>query len=151
MKTKYSKFKQALPKTVSAFLVVWLSSVLVLVCCTPHLFMASASNLVVEEEESCTFGQGHDCCKKKQGDGNSQSFSESEKEKADCCVFKPTKTLSTDLQKSKDFKQSPAVTEKIETPKPVYFIRQNYKPTKVYHSAIRNRGSTYLQNCVFRI
>ncbi|MEK7723001.1 MAG: hypothetical protein AAB336_01510 [Acidobacteriota bacterium] len=144
MESKRSKLKSILPKTVSAVLVFWLSSVLVLVCCSPHLLMASAK----EMDESCPMSKGHDCCQKNK---DAKTLSEKEKDKVDCCVYKPTRTLSADLQTVKITKQTQVETEKIETPKPVYFIQTSYKPTKVYHSAICNRGSTYLQNCVFRI
>jgi len=93
-------------------------------------------------------GKGHDCCKKKKDVGN---VLEADKNKAECCVFKPTKTLSADFQKNQNVKQSPAVSGKVEVSKPVSFIKSSYQPAKIYHSAIRNRGSTYLQNCVFRI
>lgn len=148
MRSQRIKFNRIVIRSTSAFLAFWLSSVLVLVCCSSHLFMASASNSAVEEENSCPMGTGHDCCKKKKDAGN---VAEAEEDKADCCVFKPNKTLSADLQSNQNFKQSPAVTEKQETPIPVHFIRSSYQPAKIYHSAIRNRGSTYLQNCVFRI
>lgn len=144
MRFKQPKLSLILPKTVSAILVFWLSSVLVLVCCSPHLLMASAK----EMDESCPMQKGHECCQKNK---DAKTLSEKEKDEADCCVFKPTRTLSGDLQTVKITKQTQVETEKIETPKPVYFIQNSYKPTKVYHSAIRNRGSTYLQNCVFRI
>ena len=133
-------------KSLSAFFVFWLSSVLVLACCGLQLFTALAVSAM--NEESCPMGKGHECCKKNK---DAKNVSETDKDKADCCAFKPAKTLSADLQNTKETKQSPAVTEKIEVPKPVYFINQTYPTTPVYHSAIRNRGSTYLQNCVFRI
>lgn len=144
MRFKQPKLSLILPKTVSAVLVFWLSSVLVLVCCSPHLLMASAK----EMDESCPMQKGHECCQKNK---DAKTLSEKEKDKADCCVFKPTRTLSGDLQTVKITKQTQVETEKIETPKPVYFIQNSYKPTKIYHSAIRNRGSTHIQNCVFRI
>ena len=144
MKAKRTKFNQILLKSASAFLAFWLSSVLVLVCCGSHLWTVSA----MEMDESCPMSKGHDCCQKNK---DAKTLSEKEKGKADCCVYKPTRTLSADLQTVKITKQTQAETEKIETPKPVYFIKNSYTPTKVYHSAIRNRGSTYLQNCVFRI
>lgn len=148
MKIKRLKFKQMLPKAVSAFLVFWLSGVLILVCCGSDFLIASASNVVVEEEMSCPMKKGHDCCKK----GNeSNKVSETEKDSATCCIFKRGKTLSGDLQNNHQIKQSPAVTEKLQTPKPVYFTKQTYKSPKIYHSIIRNRGSTFLENCVFRI
>ena len=144
MKIGRAKFKSILPKTVSAFLVFWLSSVLVLVCCGSHLFTASAMKM----DESCPMQKGHECCKKNK---DAKSVSETEKDKAECCAFKPTRTLSADLQNVKITKQAVAVTLKQEIPKPVYFIQTSYQTPNVYHSAIRNRGSTYLQNCVFRI
>ena len=143
MKIQNAKLKSILPKAISSFLVFWLSSILVLVCCGSHLFTASAMKM----DESCPMQKGHECCKRNQGN----NISETEKDKADCCAFKPTKTLSTDLQNVKITKQLAAVTLKQETPKPIYFIQTSYQTPKVYHSAIRNRGSTYLQNCVFRI
>lgn len=146
MKINSSKFKSILPKTISAVLVFWLSSVLVLVCCSPHLFMASASTVKVEDS-TCPMPKGHECCKKNQAN----NISGTEKVKDSCCIYKPQRTLSGDLQTIKITKQIQAVAEKIETPKPVYFIQSSYQAPKVYHSAIRNRGSTYLQNCVFRI
>ena len=147
MKSKCTKYSSILPKTISAVLVFWLSSVLVLVCCSPHLLMASASTLKVEDDTSCPMQKGHECCQKNK---DAKSFSETENN-ADCCIFKPSKTLSGDLKTVKITKQTQVVTEQIQTPKPVYFIKQSSTSPQVYHSAIRNRGSTYLQNCVFRI
>ncbi len=148
MNTKRTKIKQILLKSLSAFFVFWLSSVLVLVCCGSHLFRVSAMSA---EAESCPL-KGHECCKKKaEVENNSAKVSESEGKTADCCAFKPSKTLSADLQNSKNSKQSQVLTAKVQTPKVVYFIKQTYKIPQIYHSAIRNRGSTYLQNCVFRI
>ena len=132
-------------KSLSAFFVFWLSSVLVLFFCGSRLLIVSAMDT---EAESCPMGKGHECCKKNK---DAKNVSETDKDKADCCAFKPAKTLSADLQNTKETKQSPAVTEKIEAPKPVYFINQTYLSPNIYHSAIRNRGSTYLLNCNFRI
>jgi hypothetical protein len=144
MNTKRSKLNKYLLKGISAFFVFWLSSVLVFFCCGSHIFVASAANVENKQAETCPIGKGHDCCKKK------KSFSSTE-EHSDCCIFKPQKTLSYDLQYSKNIKQSQEVVEKFETPKPIYFVKTSYKPTKVYYSTIHNRGSTYIQNCVFRI
>ena len=144
MKLKRTKLNKILLNSLSAFFVVWLSGVLVLVCCGSRLFTASA---MTNEPESCPM-KGHECCKKNK---DAKNVSKSEHDSADCCAFKPLKTLSADLQNTKNVKQSQTVTEKVEAPKPVYFIKQTYKSPNIYHSAIRNRGSTYLQNCVFRI
>ncbi len=152
MRVSHAKFNQIMLKSLSAFFVVWLSGVLVLVGCSSHIFTASAMNSVVEEPESCPLGEGHDCCKKKvETDDNLPKVSEDENKTVDCCAFKPQKTLSADLSNSKDTKQSTLVNKTFETPKPVYFIKQTSKSPQIYHSAIRNRGSTYLQNCNFRI
>ena len=138
MKTNQSKLKQILPKAISAFLVFWLSSVLVLICCAVMPAEVSATDDVPA------------CHKVNDAEDDSDKISETEKEKADCCIFKPSKTLSSDLQKQQNVKQISAVTEKINLPKPVYFIKKSYETPSVYHSAIRNRGSTYLINCNFR-
>ena len=147
MRAKATKTKRILPKAISAFLVFWLSGVLILVCCSSHLFTASASNVVTEESESCPMKKGHDCCQKNQG----ESISETEKDQDACCIFKPGRTLSNDLQNNQQVKQAQTVVELFQTPTPVYFIKQTYKSPKIYQSAIRNRGSTYLKNCIFRI
>ena len=138
-----SEGQSIIRKAVSVFLVFWLSSVLVLVCCGTRLWTASAMKM----DENCPMKKDHECCKKNQGNNASQT----EKDKAECCIFKPNRTLSADLQTVKITKQTPAKTEEVEAPKPVYFVRTSYKSPTIYHSAIRNRGSTYLQNCVFRI
>jgi hypothetical protein len=152
MSIRRTKYNQILLKSVSAFFVVWLSGVLVLVGCGSSYFRTSAMNLMAEEAESCPLGEGHDCCKKKaKVENNSTKVSEDKNKPVDCCAFKPVKTLSADLSNSKNTKQTAVATEKVETPKPVYFITQTYKIPQVYHSAIRNRGSTYLKNCVFLI
>jgi hypothetical protein len=150
MRNSRTKFSQIMLKSLSAFFVVWLSGLLVLVGCGSHFFKALAMNKVEEEVESCPI-KGHECCKKKaKADDNSTKISEDDSKTIDCCAFKPQKTLSADIS-SKNAKQSQVVNAKFETPKPVYFIKQTYKIPQVYHSAICNRGSTYLKNCVFLI
>jgi hypothetical protein len=144
MKSKRSKFMSVLQKSSSAFLVIWLSSVLVLVCCSAHLLTASAMKM----DEICPMKKGHECCAKNK---DAKKISEPQKDGDDCCIFKLNRTLSADLQNVKISKQAATVILSQETPKPVYFIKDSYLAPKVYHSAIRNRGSTYLQNCVFRI
>jgi hypothetical protein len=152
MNINRSKIKRITLKGLSAFFVIWLSGVLVLVGCGSSFFKASAMSLMTEEAESCPLGEGHECCKKKaKVDDNSAKVSEDENKPVDCCAFKPVKTLSANLSNSKETKQTAVLTEKVETPKPVYLIKQTYKIPQVYHSAIRNRGSTYLKNCVFLI
>jgi hypothetical protein len=152
MRTNRTKLNQIMLKSLSAVFVVWLSGVLVLVGCNSSLFKASAMNFTTDEAESCPLGEGHECCKKKaKVDNNLPKVSEDESKPVDCCAFKPVKTLSADLSNSKNTKQTAVATEKVETPKPVYFIKQTYKIPQVYHSAIRNRGSIYLKNCVFLI
>lgn len=138
VKIKRSKFSRIFPKVVSASLVFWLSNVLILVCCGTMISQVSAQEPVPE-------------CHKHQTADNSNKISETETNNYDCCVFKPNKTLSEELQKQQNVKQSPAVTEQVQISEPIYFTKQIYKSPAIYHSAIRNRGSTYLKNCVFRI
>jgi len=150
MKVDSQQFNQLFPKAISAFLVFWLSGVLVLACCGSHLFAVSAVSPAIKEEMSCPRGEAHKCCKKSNQKDTSERVSQAENDKADCCVFKPQKTLSANLQNSKNTKQSPNLNP-AETINPEFFVKQTYKPAKIYRSAIRIRGSTYLKNCVFRI
>jgi hypothetical protein len=152
MRFSRTKFNQIFLKSVSAFFVVWLSGILVLICCNSHIFTAIAMNSLDEEAESCLLGEGHDCCKKKaKANDDLAKISEDEGKTVDCCVFKPQKTLSADLSNSKNTKQTTVITAKTETPKLSYFIKQTYKTPQIYHSVIRNLGNIYQQNCSFQI
>jgi hypothetical protein len=148
MKVRTGKLKTLMPKAVSAVLAFWMSSVLVLACCGSHLSFVSADEL--SESPSCPMGsKGHDCCPK-QSDGQT-SVSESDGDMADCCIFKPTRTLSADLQTAKILKQSSEIAEKVDFPKPVFIPATSAVQPAEYLSVVRDRGSTYLKNCVFRI
>lgn len=150
MKPKRSSLSSILPKAIAGFLAFWLSSVLVLACCGGHFFRAEASGIVLEEAESCPMGAGHECCKKSKKETPGENISESEKrDTADCCTFKPAKTLSSDLQNYSFFKTSEKALE-FEKPR-LAFLERPSPAVKFHRSIVRNRGSTYLQNCVFRI
>lgn len=142
MHHNHTKFKQGLSKAISALMIFWLSSVLIFLCCITMSEEVSASEMIPE----C-----HQTQKHQTQDTDLKNISKSKKSSFDCCVFKPQKTLATDLQTSKDLKHIQAAEKPVSLEKPVYVAQQNYQPAKVYHSAIRNRGSTYLKNCNFRI
>lgn len=150
MRLKQPKIKTILPKAISAFLVFWLSSVLVLACCGWGFLTAPASILKVEEAESCPLGNGHECCDKAKNETSSKSFSKN-KTSIDCCVFKPQKTLSSEPTGSKNVKQSLVLIVK-EKPQELGFFIKKSIPTYTYLSSfINNNQNTYLRNCVFRI
>lgn len=142
MQFRNVKFKQGLSKAISAVMILWLSSVLILLCCLTMTEEVSASEMIPE----CHQTQKHQLPSE-----DAENISESKTNNFDCCVFKPQKTVATDLQTLKDLKHIQVAEKPIALEKPVYVVKQNYQPTKVYHSAIRNRGSTYLTNCNFRI
>ena len=142
MQITAAKLKQVFSKTVSTTMVLWLSSVLIFVCCGTMPENISASEMTSE----C-----HQMQHEATPESEAKRVSESGKDKMDCCVFKPHKTLSADLQSSKDLKNIRVAEKASIVDKPVYLVKQNYQPVKVYRSAIHNRGSTYLQNCNFRI
>ncbi len=151
MDTNQSNIKKILLKGLSAFFVFWLSGVLVFAGCGSHFFKVLAASLANDEEESCPL-KGHDCCGKKHTvEDNSTNVSEDDSKTIDCCVFKPVKTLSADLSNSKNLKQSQVTAKSIRAPKAVRFAKETYKNPRIFCSVIRNRGSTYLQNCNFRI
>ena len=98
--------------------------------------------------ESCPLAKKGDCAKDVQG--SSGEFAASESHSFDCCVF-PAKVFD----KARKIEIQPQTAEAVETveiatPKS-FIVRRTFTSPKVHQSFIRNRGSTYLRNRVFRI
>jgi hypothetical protein len=147
-----SKLNRILLKSISVFFVVWLSGVFVLIGCGSHFFSVFAMNSTEVEAEICPLGKGHECCKKKsKAENDSPKVSEDQNKTIDCCAFKPNKTLSADLSNSKVTKQSAVASKKPEISKAIFFNKESREIPQVSRPIIRDRGSTYLRNCVFRI
>jgi hypothetical protein len=131
-------------RIISGALVIWLSGVVLLFCC-------GNMQARVSEADSCPLAKaGH--CDKQAVSENAVDFASFQRETGafDCCGFLPKV-----FDKARKIEKIPqpataATVAKISAPK-FSFVVQRVESPKVYQPAIRNRGSTYLKNCVFRI
>ena len=128
----------------ASLLAVWLSGAVFLFCC--EMPKAKAS-----ETESCPLKKASHCDKKADGEIVSPSASlAAENHTIDCCrfpaqVFDKARKLETQQQAAK----APAIV-KVPSPEFAVFKIKPHTPN-FYQSVVRNRGSTFLRNCVFRI
>ena len=128
----------------ASLLAVWLSGAVFLFCC-------DAPEAKASEVESCPLKKASHCNKKSTDETVSQFASlAAENHTIDCCrfpaqVFDKPRKLETQQQPAK----VPAIVE-VSSPEFAIF---NTEPqfSNFYQSVIRNRGSTFLRNCVFRI
>lgn len=137
------KFRQTTKRIFTAALAVWMSGIVLVICCQmPSVKAADA------EMESCPLAKKGDCAKSSQSNSG-ESFG-NESQSFDCCVF-PAKVFDK-AKKIEIQPQTAEAVEKIEIAAPKEFIvRRTFTSPKIHQSFIRNRGSTYLQNRVFRI
>lgn len=137
------KLRQNTKRIFTTALAVWMSGIVLVICCQmPSAVAASA------EMESCPLAKKSDCAKSAQG--NSGESSGNESQSFDCCVF-PVKVFDK-ARKIEIQPQTAEVIEAVELAAPKGFIvRRTFASPKIHQSFIRNRGSTYLRNRVFRI
>lgn len=131
-------------RIISSLLIVWLSGVVLLFCCGNMKARAA-------EAESCPLAKAGHCNRQASGEAN-VDFARFQRESHafDCCGFLPQL-----FDKARKIEKNPqalaaATIGKIAAPK-FSFVIHSVKSTKVYQPVIRNRGSIYLKNCVFRI
>jgi hypothetical protein len=138
MKTGFSQ------RIVSSVLVIWMSGVVLLFCC-------GNMQARVAEADSCPLAKaGH--CDKQSNNENAVDFASFQRETGalDCCGFLPK--LFDKARKIEKNPQAAIAATVAKTPAPKFsFVIHQVKAPKIYQSAVRNRGSTYLKNCVFRI
>jgi hypothetical protein len=140
---KANFLQQNIKRVVASLLAVWLSGAVFLFCC--EMPKAKAS-----EVESCPLKKASHCDKIATGETVSPVASlAAENHTIDCCrfpsqVFDKARKLETNQQPA----ETPAIV-KVQSPEFVRFKTKSQSPN-FYHSVIRNRGSTFLYNCVFR-
>ena len=137
------KSRQMTKRIFTAALAVWMSGIVLVVCC--QISLVNAAN---NEIESCPLAKKDHCAKSAQNNFG-ESFG-NESQSFDCCVF-PAKVFD----KARKIEVQPPTAEVVKTveiaaPKS-YIVRRTFTFPKINQSFIRNRGSTYLQNRVFRI
>jgi len=135
-------FRHNAKRIFTAALVFWLSGIVVLFCCD------MPANAAVAEIESCPLAKKAHCAKTVETDSE-HSF-EGQPRTFDCCVF-PAKIFDK-ARKLEKSPESMAIAETIEIAAPKFFVvGKIFKSPEFYQSFVRNRGSTHLRNCVFRI
>ena len=137
------KYRQNTKRIFTAALAVWMSGIVLVICCQMSLAMAASA-----KTETCPLAKKGNCAKSFQ-ENQSESFG-NESQSFDCCVF-PAKVFD----KARKIEAQPQTTEAVETieiaaPKS-FIIRRTFTSPKIHQFFIRNRGSTYLRNRVFRI
>ena len=138
------KLRQNTKRIFSAALVFWMSGVIVLFCCGNMPTVKAAS----EEIESCPLAKKGRCAKTSE-ENTDYSFNQGSNA-FDCCAF-PARIFDK-VRKIEKSPESAMVVEAIEVSTPrLYLTAKTYQTPQFYQSFVRNRGSTYLQNRVFRI
>jgi hypothetical protein len=138
-------------RIISGALVLWLSGVALLFCC------GNMEAQAAETADSCPLAKKNNCSKQTARDGDAAAeddldFARFEKanQTLDCCSFLPKV-----FDKARKIEKNPeaalaAPTAKISASK-FSIVLQSVKSKQTYQPVIRNRGSTYLKNRVFRI
>ena len=136
--------QQNAKRAIAGLLAVWLSGVVFLFCC-------EMPNAQAAEAESCPLKKTSHCDKKLTDETVSQFvLFETENETANCCrfmsqVFDKVRKLETNQQPAN-------VSAIVKVPSPKFaFLKTESQSRNFYQSVIRNRGSAFLRNCVFRI
>lgn len=141
---KANFLQQNTKRIIAGLLAVWLSGVVFLFCC--EMPMAKAA-----EAESCPLAKTNHCHKKSAGADVSQFVSlQTDDRTFDCCRF-PSQVFDK-ARKIETIQQTAAVATIVKVAPPQFsFVETNFKRREIHQSFIRNRGSTFLRNCVFRI
>ncbi|HEX9960612.1 MAG TPA: hypothetical protein VGB00_06760 [Pyrinomonadaceae bacterium] len=131
-------------RIISSVLVFWLSGIALLFCCGNMEARAA-------ETDSCPLAKTNHCGKQSEGENN-LDFASFQKESLtfDCCAFLPK--VFDKARKIEKIPQVSTVPATVEIPAPKFsFVVRRVNSPKIYQPVVRNRGSTYLKNCVFRI
>jgi hypothetical protein len=141
---KANLLRQNTKRVVAGLLAVWLSGAVFLFCC-------EASKANVSEVESCPLKKASHCDKKSTDETVTQFASlRAENHTIDCCrfpaqVFDKARKLETNQQTGK-------VSAAVKVSPPEFAIFKIKPHSQNFHqSVVRDRGSTFLRNCVFRI
>lgn len=134
--------RQNTKRTFTALLAFWLSGIVVLFCCNMPTQAAEA------EIESCPLAKKSNCSKAVR-ENSEHSFGQ-EPRTVDCCAF-PAKIFDK-VRKVEKQPEAAKVALLVEIPAQRFSRFEKTSATSTfYQSFVRNRGSTHLTNCVFRI
>ncbi len=141
---KANILQQNTKRIIAGLLTVWLSGVVFLFCCETSKANAS-------ETESCPLSKTNHCNKKSTNETVSLTISfQAENHTIDCCRF--SSQVFDKARKLETNQPTAEVSSIVKTPAAkFFFVERKFSSPKVYHPLILNRGSAYLENCVFRI
>jgi hypothetical protein len=132
-------------KLIALSLIVFLSGTCCLLCCDLTKVAAAFGTA-----ESCPLSKTHHCPRPaKQEVSGAGSLISSAEQTRTFCPFISKRGDAVQNVKG-DLKFTAAAPVKIAAP-PVFFAKPAFTADRAYASLIRDRGSTYLANCVFRI
>lgn len=139
-------FRQNTKRIFTVALVVWMSGIVLFLCCE------MPTNAAAIEMESCPLAKKGNCSKTvadNSTDDSKTSFGR-ELRAFDCCNF-PAQIFDK-ARKTEVAPQATVISKSVEIAAPKIFVVERFFNSSTFHqSFVRNRGSTYLNNCVFRI
>lgn len=140
----YVFLQQKTKRVVAGLLAVWMSGAVLLFCC-------EKLNAKSSDAENCPLSKTEHCRKQSSAASVAQFASlQVSSQMSDCCrfpsqIFDKVRKFETDQQTAE---VAPAT--EISAAR-VFIIRRILTSPKIHQPFIRNRGSTYLRNRVFRI
>lgn len=141
---KAIRLQQNTKRIIAGLLAVWLSGVVFLFCC-------EATTAKSSETESCPLAKANHCHKKTDNKTDLQFAAlQTESQIFDCCRF-PVQVFDK-VRKLETVQQAATISAAVKIPTPKFsFVKTKFEFAAIYQSFTRNRGSTFLRNCVFRI
>jgi hypothetical protein len=137
------KLRRKTKRIFTAALAFWLSGIVILFCCGNM----PAKTASAETESYSPEKKGH-CTKTAATEDSGYSFKK--QPSFDGCFF-PAKIFDK-VRKLEKSPETSRVAETIEIAAPKFLtFEKSFEAPKFHRSFVRNRGSTHLQNCVFRI
>jgi len=137
-------FRKVSQISLAGFLMIWLSGVVFLFCCT-------AINAQAADAEFCPLSKSASHCDKSEPADDSTAFSgKSEKNASECCAFLPV--VFDKARKIEKAQQAIIIAQRVVIER---LYKTNYNLQREnsvnYRSIQFPRSDTFLKNCIFRI
>lgn len=138
-------------RAISGLLATWLSGLALLLCCA-NMARAQAAELQADHCPLKKAASSSHCEKSTSVEATAEFDSlQDDRRNFNCCIFLPKiADKARGVEKNPHSSAAVAAAAKLEKPK-FSFVIQIVRASPNYHSVVRNRGSTYLKNRVFRI
>ena len=142
MNRLFTKFGKHARVATAAFMTLWLSGVLFLLC---------GQMPEMQAKDFCPLGKGKSHCDKAKAENDSPLVStETGFQSFDCCGFLPAVFDKT--RKVEKNQQVTKLVDKIKVDLPKFaFTKKDLTVSESYHSASFSKNKTFIKNCIFRI